>query len=373
MFRTIARIGGGLLLLAVLAAGFALWRLAERGGAFATVEPVPVAGCRLIPGTVGGEDIEIDAATGWVFVSAHDRRALVKGEFPRGGIMAARLDRLDQGFTELTAPGSPDALEAFGPHGISLYRGPEGARLGVVNHRSPARSTLELYSIDYASDGSGDMKPSLRHLRTIEGPALTAPNEIVLTGPESFYVTNDHRFSGGWRETAETYLLLDMATLVHGEGDTLRVAASGFTYPNGVNVSPDGRTLYLSETTDGILRVYDRDPASGDLTQRAGKAGRMPVGRGPDNIEVTADGDLWIAAHPLPLKLTANGADAANPSPSAVMRLRVDDSGQPGEPETVYLDDGRQFSGSSVAVPADGRFLAGSVYGDQLLDCPFTR
>jgi arylesterase/paraoxonase len=373
MVRLMVRLGGALLLLLLVAALWAGWRLADRGGLFVQIEPVPIAGCTLVPAAPGAEDIEIDAVTGWVFISAHDRRAMLAGEWPRGAILAAHADRMGDGFTDLTAGlAGARGPDQFGPHGISVHSGPDGTRLAVVNHRTPDMTTVELYAIDYKDDAQGGVRPELRHLRTIASDLFTSPNDIVLVGPETYYATNDHHYSGGWRETAETYLLLDVATLVYGEGQTVRVAAEGLTYPNGVNVSPDGRVLYLTETTDGVLRVYDRDTATGDLTLRPGAAGRMPIGRGPDNIEVTADGAIWIGGHPVPLKLNANGADAANPSPSEIIRLPVDATGQPGGIERIYVDDGMQFSGATVAVPHAGGFIAGSVYDDRLLSCPLS-
>lgn len=369
MARMMGRIALGLVLALLIVTVWLGWRLVDRSGMFAALEPVAIAGCNLIPGTVGGEDLTIDRATGWVFVAAHDRRATATGAHPRGAIYAAHIDSLDGGFLDLTAPTLPGALPVFGPHGLSLHSGPQGTRLAVVNHRSRTDTSIELYAVDYTSngDGSAGVTPSLRHLRSIESPLFTQPNDVLLVGPESFYVTNDHHYVGGWREQAETYLGLDVATLVYGEGDAVRVAAGGLSYPNGVNISPDGRVIYVTETTDGVLRVYDRDIATGDLSLRS----RIPMGRGPDNIDVTPDGTLWIAGHPHPMKLSAHAADPATPSPSDIVRLRVDANGEPGEREVIYLDEGAQFSGASVAVFSGGRLLAGSVYGNRLLSCPF--
>ena len=42
----------------------------------------------------------------------------------------------------------------------------------------------------------------LVHQKTVSDPALVSPNDLVAVGPEQFYVTNDHRYPGGFKRFA---------------------------------------------------------------------------------------------------------------------------------------------------------------------------
>ena len=92
--------------------------------------------------------------------------------------------------------------------------------------------------------------------------------------------------------------------------------------------------------------------------------------RGPDNIDIAENGDLWIAAHPKALKVGPHGADPSVPSPTEILHVPVGPDGQPGEAETIYLNTDGELSTGSVAAAYKGRVLAGTIYDDALLSCP---
>jgi sugar lactone lactonase YvrE len=136
-------------------------------------------------------------------------------------------------------------------------------------------------------------------------------------------------------------------------------------FPNGINTSDGGRRLWVASSTGRAVRGYLRDPSSGDLKF----VREVSLGSGADNIEIDAAGDLWIGAHP---KLLAVGRLLEDPtarSPSQVLRV----SSSSGAVEEVYLDDGTQLSGSSVAAareePRGRRVLIGQIVGNGVLDC----
>ena len=79
-----------------------------------------------------------------------------------------------------------------------------------------------------------------------------------------------------------------------------RPVLEDLVFPNGINVSKDGRLVYVAgRDLAHRLWVYDRDPATQALTLRE----EVFLGTGPDNIEVDAQGDLWIGAHPQLMKV----------------------------------------------------------------------
>jgi arylesterase/paraoxonase len=251
---------------------------------------------------------------------------------------------------------TPNADARFQPHGISLWAGQDGRdALFVVNHPlvdgRPAPHNVELF--DVTAEG-------LIHRATLTDPLLVQPNDIVAVALDRFYVTNTHHYPAGRMQTIETYLQLSGAqVLFYGPGG-FRPAITGLVLPNGINVSPDGRTLYVASTTGLEVRVYDRDPATETVRFRQA----IPTRSGVDNIEIDEHGNLWIGAHPKLLKIEAHAKDPSDLSPSQVLRVTPD-----GKVDEVFLDDGTQMSTSSVAAVRGRRLLIGNVFDDGFLDC----
>ncbi|MEM7218512.1 MAG: SMP-30/gluconolactonase/LRE family protein [Pseudomonadota bacterium] len=71
-----------------------------------------------------------------------------------------------------------------------------------------------------------------------------------------------------------------------------RIVAEDVRLTNGLGFSPDGRTLYHSDTLRGALFCYAVEP-NGDLGPKREFA-QMPSGA-PDGLVVSADGAVWVA------------------------------------------------------------------------------
>jgi len=116
---------------------------------------------------------------------------------------------------------------------------------------------------------------------------------------------NDGRCDRQGRFLAGT-MLMDMAAAravgsiyqLQADG-TLRSLLQGFVTPNGMAFSPDGRTLYLSDSHASVRQVwaYDYDTEQGLPTRQrpfidmAGFAGR------PDGAAMDTDGCYWICGN----------------------------------------------------------------------------
>jgi len=336
-----------LMLAAVGWGGHLLWS----AGQFKTIEPHFDGTCRLVRGVVGAEDITIHPGTKVAYISVCDRRALGAGKSGRGGIYAYDLKAARSVPVKLTSGPGPD----FQPHGISLYVDPGGKdALFVINH-SGGTHKVEIYDLTAAG---------LIHRRTVADPALVSPNDIAAVSRNSFYASNDHHFTGGILKTLEDYLRLSIANVVFYDGRAFREAAAGIGYPNGIAVSPDGRNLFVAGTTQRALNVFDRDLESGGLTLKE----RICLDTGPDNIEIDAQGTLWIGAHPQLLKFVAHAKDPGKLSPSQVLKVVLNADGQ-ARIDEVYLNGGDQLSGSSVGAVYQDRLLIGSVFEKKILDC----
>jgi arylesterase/paraoxonase len=121
--------------------------------------------------------------------------------------------------------------------------------------------------------------------------------------------------------------------------------------------------VYVVSTIGQAVRVYDRDAASGELTLR----GEIPLGSGGDNVEVDADGTLWIGSHPRLLTLVRYMDGKTPYAPSQILHVTPRTSG--ADVREVYLDRGEQISGASAAAVRGRRLLIGPIADSKLLDC----
>jgi arylesterase/paraoxonase len=341
----------GLAVLVLLAFGYVLQLLWD-SGAFKSLEPHFAGRCREVAGIVGPEDITIHPRTGVAYISGYDRRAVPR-EPGRGAIYAYDLEAARPTLVNLT----PDAEADFRPHGIFLHVDERsGDVLYVINH-SGGEHTIEVF----------DFVPGrLKKRTTLADPLLVSPNDLAAVGRDRLYVTNDHGHPEGFMRTIEEFGRLRLSNVIYFDGSRFSEAADRIAYANGVNRSPDGRTVYVASPTGRAVHVYDRDPGSGRLSL----VESIDMASGVDNIEVDRDGNLWIGSHPKLLQFTAHAADPGELSPSQVLRVSRGPGGRYVVSE-VYLDLGDQLSGSSVAAVRGDRLLIGAIFEPHFLDCRF--
>lgn len=336
-------------IIVALVGGWFVWLL-DAAGQFKTLTAHFDGTCAAVAGIAGAEDITIHPRTGVAYISSCDWRLVSAGKPARCAVYGYDLNAPSPQLVDLT----PDAGADFRPHGISLYVAPDGAgTLFVVNHAG-GRNTIEVYDV-------GENR--LTHRATLSDPLLVSPNDLVAVTPTQVYVTNDHHYRAGLMHTIEDYLRRPWANVVLWNGHGFREVAEGIRLANGINVSADGKTVYVASTIGQAVRVYDRDATGGALTLR----GEIPLASGADNIEVDADGTLWIGAHPQLLTVARYMAGGASSAPSQV--LHVVPRGSGGEVHEVYLDRGEQLSGASVAAVRGKRLLIGPIADSKFLDC----
>jgi arylesterase / paraoxonase len=346
-------------ILMILAAciGYAVVGILIPAGVFKTIEPhydgtvqkmdLPIA---------GPEDITIDQATGTAFISVDDRRVNMKQPGSvKGGMLMMNLNDSIRTLRDIT----PAQLDDFHPHGISLWKSSAGRiYLFVINHRqkNPAH-VVERF--EWIND-------TLVHLESIQDETrMTSPNDLVAVGERSFYVTNDHYYARrGLGRTLEDYLQRAIAYVNYFDGTSFTTVAEGIAYPNGIAFLPHQSHIIVAATTGRKVLVYDRDPVSGTLSLKQ----EIKTDTGVDNIEVDNQGSLWIGCHPQLLKFAGHAADAGKFSPSQVLKLTRNTSGDYTASE-IFLNDGTSYSGSSVAAVYNNTLLIGSVFEKSILIC----
>ena len=338
------------LLIAIIYAGIAAQQIIAVSGALNDYKPHFAGQCQTIEGIIGAEDITIDAQ-GMAFLSATDRRAVIAGKKTRGRIAQLDLTQSSPVLRDIT----PDSPSDFRPHGISLFTADDGRRfLFVINHLSNGKHSIERFRI--TKNGK------LQHNGHFQSPAISSPNDIAAIGEKQFYITNDlgSKPDSLWR-LPELLLALPWGSLAYFDGQKAAIIQDGLRFPNGINVSADGKRVYLAELLGRQVIIFERDPATNQLTQRS----TIAVPSSIDNIEIDGFGDLWIAAHP---KFFAFGNHINDPkvkAPSQVFRV----SPTNGEVEEIYYNDGEALSASATAAPYKKRIMIGPVLDDHALLC----
>jgi sugar lactone lactonase YvrE len=161
-------------------------------------------------------------------------------------------------------------------------------------------STTVPFSIDWLPDGrllvvSGQEARLLR--QEPDGSFVTHAdmsglakgwNEIVVDGRGNIYVNgSDYKFAPG-----EPFIP-GVIALVTPDG-SVRQVADDIHFPNGMVVTPDNRTLIVTESFRSRLTAFDIG-ADGSLSNRRVWA---ELGQGGDGICMDAEGCVWTPAFP---------------------------------------------------------------------------
>ena len=318
-------------------------------GVFKTIEPRLQGSVKTIYMAVPGtEDMEIDHEKGLLFISSNDRWKQWNGQVADGGIFVLALDSNDSQPRKLATTYRGD----FHPHGISYLQQNSTDYLFVVNHNYDG-NFVELF--EFKND-------TLFHQKSFAGALMNCPNDVVAVSPNTFYVTNDHGYQNGFKRMAEEYLRLPFSNLLFYDGKNFSKVVEGLNYANGVNISNDGKLLYIAESTGRDLSTYKMN-SNGSLELIS----NLSLGTGLDNIDVDVDGNLWIAAHPKLLSFVGHAKDSTKKSPSEVLKLIPAKDNKSYMVEQIYLDKGDQLSGSSIAVHYKNEMFVGVVFERKLL------
>ena len=346
----------------VIAAGvaYSLSNVIPASGVFVDLQPKLVDQCMRVDVAPGTEDVVIDPDLNAAFISAADRRAWFNEVASGGAALPPAAPTNGVYLMDLAEPHavrrvSPDGMEDFLPHGISLWRGPNGEkRLFVVNHASSGAEIVEIF--DIGADGA------LAHLESISFDAMHSPNDLVAVGPRAFYATNDRGFKEGLMSLVEAYMAMPFSDVVYYDGEQGRVVAEDLVYANGINQSADGSKIYVAEFLKRRISVFDRDPSSGALSL----VKRLKTNTGPDNIDVAEDGALWIGGHTKVFEFLAHAEDESAIAPSHVVRLDP----ETGENRDVFIDIGGVINGSSVGAVSGNMLVVGAVFDGHVMVCP---
>lgn len=247
----------------------------------------------------------------------------------------------------------------FKPQGMSLWEADNGVKhIFVVNHRK-AGEYVEIFKLSGTVE-----KPVVEHVRSVEDQLFTSLNDVIATGLDSFYATNDGLLRFSNFRIFERLFRLRLGSVVHFDGSSTRVVVpSTFEY-NGMDMSTDGRFVFIaSPFVSESITIYERSE-NNDLKFHQ----EVVVGTLIDNIYYDPEtADLWCGCAPIAHRMIEALENADAPwAPSFV--LRVKGLGPKDKPfETfklydVFADDGILMSSSASAVVRGNKLLIGSIH-----------
>ncbi len=173
---------------------------------------------------------------------------------------------------------------------------------GTAEFRPAPVEALMGWSIDWLPDGrlltTGDKLRRQEADGSVVVVADQGGNEIVVDGRgNTYYNGADFDFAGG-EAPKPGYI-----KLVTPDGK-LRQVADGIEFPNGMIITPDDRTLIISESFAGRLTAFDIDPDGGLSNRRV-----FAEGLGPDGICLDAEGAVWVSAADSSIVRVAEGGE----------------------------------------------------------------
>jgi sugar lactone lactonase YvrE len=188
----------------------------------------------------------------------------------------------------------------------------------VMLTRDPASHPMG-YSIGWLPDGRLLTTGARLERQEPDGSMVTIAeqhaNEIVVDGRGNVYINGaDFDFVGGGAPEP------GYIKVVTPDGQ-LRQVAGDIQFPNGMVITPDGRTLIISESFAGRLTAFDIDGDGGLSGRRV-----FADGLGPDGITMDAEGAIWVSTGEFSVARVAEGGTvlqrielAENRAPFALM------------------------------------------------------
>ncbi|KAF9555451.1 Serum paraoxonase/arylesterase 2 [Mortierella alpina] len=376
-------IRGGVAVLALTAAlsySFVKTAVVDMGVFLGDLQPLNTAGCEPVKGLQACEDIHIHHPSGLAFATCGNAESRKSWYPPMGATNASATESAFQDNFVIydISTGAYEVKELVGLpagtdrvfHGLGVFeRSATELTIFAVNHRRTG-SVVEV--LEYTVGDS-----EVRYIETIQHDLIYTPNDIVATGPRSFYVSNDHRHPTGAMRHAEELLRRPWSNVIYYSPERVFVAFEGVASANGITGNLDNSRLYLSACHGAGVHVLEpREDHSLDQVEF------IKLDFYNDNPSLDPKtGDIFITGHVQVYKMAM---DFMTPGkvivgPSKVVKLSKNPLTEtsPSAPkhvvDTVLLDDGHLISTGTVAAVdrKRGVMLIGTAFGTQgLIRCP---
>ena len=245
----------------------------------------------------------------------------------------------------------------FNPHGIDLAARPDGRlQLLVVNHGDAER--IEFFEVL--------PEPNNVHVvwRGCAVPPEGAWLNDVVNLPDGGLLASHMMEYGGiiWNMLkatlgAKTGFVYEW----HAASGFTRVSGTDRAFPNGIEVSDDGREIFLNVYMGDVVERIDR--SNGKVLASAKVAA-------PDNSAWAKDGRLLVASHlgGFREQRPCLSLDDGRPCPMSFEIRALDPKTLEGE--AIFANRGAPMGGGTVAVDVGGKLVIGSFAGDRVIVAP---
>jgi sugar lactone lactonase YvrE len=309
--------------------------------------------CKTIALDNNAEDLRVDPSNGLVYLTYS------KGDIGSRGTVMLIDPNAAEPHVRAALSTEPDG---FAPSGLSLYTPPTGPKLLFVTSRTrPGSHFVQIFE----QSSTGAFTPR----ETIRDSLLWSPTAIVAVGPRQFYVVNQlgfkRAYENGGKVTPGDQMRGNLSTVIYYDGEQMKIVADRLSLASGIAMSPDGRTIYVSESARGRIATFERDLSSGALK----RTGQIDVPGSPRNLNVDQDGTLWVTNHPHAVPFMDFLQDTDERAPTQI--LKVTPGAQPDKQvEVLYSNDGAELSAGTAAAPRNtSQFVASSRTDQKLLMC----
>ncbi len=284
-------------------------------------------------------------------LASDERRVLFEGVDTRGATPS---------WGDPACPGPPGP--AFSPHGIHLGRRP-GGELQLLAVQHGGRESIEFFEV--LGEGTSSR---LMWRGCVLAPAKAWLNSVAAL-PEGGLVTTEMMSRGGGMQDLQESFASDDPPLGrvwqwHRERGWQPVAGTESILPNGIEVSPDGRELFVNASGNGQVIVVSRD------SQQVVRSARVPS---TDNARWAPDGRLLVAS------LLADTSDfqtcleleADEFCPLEFQIVAIDPLSM--RTEVLYQNEGAPMGAGTVGLQVGDELLIGSFAGDRILRVDLSR
>ena len=295
----------------------------------------------------GAEDITINHIDSFAIISATNRKNLPAIDQETGGLYFLDLKDINSKPLLLTK----NFKKPFAPHGISIYSKNNITTIAAVNHTLEGEF-IEIFELN-------DM--NLTHVKSLENDLIFTPNDVVLLDEKTFYFTNDHKFKSGFMRFIEENLGLSLSNVVFYNGQSFKEVSTDISYANGINYDENRNLIFVASPRKFEIKVYKKE-----LDNSLTFLENIYCGTGVDNIEFDLKNNLWVGAHPNLLHFSSYALGYNKTSPSEIIKIQYNSEGN-YKVDTVYLENGEEMSGSTVAAPFNNLLLVGNVFDKHFL------
>ncbi len=264
----------------------------------------------------------------------------------RYNIDTKKLDKIElEGVDELVHHGLAIYESSDDPNEIRLFIGSHGRNQSSVNIFKHTRGTMRATLV-----------------RSVYNYFVVTPNSIQPTGPDSYYVTNDHKFrSGPLREIEDRLGHWRWGSVVHcdiTQNFTCRPCATSLARAHGIVQSGD--KTYVADFVSGKIRVYKEGPE-----HRLDLVDTVLVGSVVEHLTPLSNGNFLIAAMPEHEYAKQWVKDHVTKAPSMVLVFDVSSN----TIRPVFHDS--TFGSATVAAmdPKQKVMLLGGSYSSGVLRC----